>query len=303
MRGASVAALTKRTNPALRHHDFLDSNADSRRRPTSRAHSDLERQLLRHVFRSPPRVPRRLRADWSPGSTAASPPRRRLTILGKRPARGIPLPGGTWRAHAWSHLAPHLSLRSPLGARECFVRRTTSTDPRSRMRVDNALSRMSMLERADAPVRLLTAESAARFRSRVRWYRHHLKDRSPTAATADRRQRARALTALLKELRSAGTAIIIVRTTSPRDFRSHHAAVMQGGNSCATNRAIASTRILPATYREAGLPVADTLFAAWPFAQGSHDRVPVRGARSFRVVFALLGLVSSTTPGTQPPSQ
>ena len=124
-------------------------------------------------------------------------------------------------------------------------------DPRTR--VDDALSRMSMTERADAPVRLLSRGMQQRV-SIARAMVH-----SPQVIIADEpyngldESGARALTALLRELRSAGTAIVIVTHNLAEGLSlATHAAVMQRGKFI---RYEASARIDPAsyavTYREA----------------------------------------------------
>jgi heme exporter protein A len=120
-------------------------------------------------------------------------------------------------------------------------------------RVDNSLRRMSMLERADAPVRLLSRGMQQRV-SIARAMVH-----SPQVVLADEpysgldESGARALTALLRELRSAGTAVIIVTHNLAEGLSlATHAAVMQRGKFV---RYDASDRLDPAsyaaTYREA----------------------------------------------------
>jgi heme exporter protein A len=119
--------------------------------------------------------------------------------------------------------------------------------------VDDSLRRMSMLERADAPVRLLSRGMQQRV-SIARAMVH-----SPQVVLADEpysgldESGARALTALLRELRSAGTAVIIVTHNLSEGLSlATHAAVMQRGRFV---RYDASDRLDPAsyaaTYREA----------------------------------------------------
>jgi heme exporter protein A len=99
-----------------------------------------------------------------------------------------------------------------------------------RTRVDDALGRMSMLERAEAPVRLLSRGMQQRV-SIARAMVH-----SPQVVLADEPYNglddsgARALTALLNELRSTGTTIIIVTHNLAEGLAlASHAAVMQRG--------------------------------------------------------------------------
>jgi heme exporter protein A len=113
-------------------------------------------------------------------------------------------------------------------------------------RVDNSLRRMSMLERADAPVRLLSRGMQQRV-SIARAMVH-----SPQVVLADEpysgldESGARALTALLRELRSAGTAVIIVTHNLAEGLSlATHAAVMQRGKFV---RYDASDRLDPASY-------------------------------------------------------
>ena len=167
---------------------------------------------------------------------------------------GIPLPGGTLARSRVGLISHHTMLYEALSAREnvSFAARLYGIrDPRTR--VDDALSRMSMLERADAPVRLLSRGMQQRV-SIARAMVH-----SPQVILADEPYSglddsgARALTALLKELRSAGTAIIIVTHNLAEGLSlATPAAVMQRGKFV---RYEPSDRIDPAsyaaTYREA----------------------------------------------------
>jgi heme exporter protein A len=167
---------------------------------------------------------------------------------------GIPLPGGTLARSRVGLISHHTMLYEALSAREnvSFAARLYGIrDPRTR--VDDALSRMGMLDRADAPVRLLSRGMQQRV-SIARAMVH-----SPQVVLADEpysgldESGARALSVLLKELRSAGTAIIIVTHNLAEGLSlATHAAVMQRGKFV---RYDASDRINPAsyaaTYREA----------------------------------------------------
>ncbi len=167
---------------------------------------------------------------------------------------GIPLPGGTLARSRVGLISHHTMLYEALSAREnvSFAARLYGIrDPATR--VDESLSRMSMLERADAPVRLLSRGMQQRV-SIARAMVH-----SPQVVLADEpysgldESGARALTALLRELRSTGTAIIIVTHNLAEGLSlASHAAVMQRGKFV---RYDTSARIDPksyaATYREA----------------------------------------------------
>jgi heme exporter protein A len=102
--------------------------------------------------------------------------------------------------------------------------------PDATTRVDDSLRRMSMLERADAPVRSLSRGMQQRVsiaRATVHGPQLVLAD-EPYSGLDD--SGARALTALLQELRSRGTAIIIVTHNLAEGLSlATHAAVMQRG--------------------------------------------------------------------------
>jgi heme exporter protein A len=167
---------------------------------------------------------------------------------------GIPLPGGTLARSRVGLISHHTMLYEALSAREnvAFAARLYGIrDPHTR--VDDALTRMSMSERADAPVRLLSRGMQQRV-SIARAMVH-----SPQVILADEPYSglddsgARALTALLRELRSAGTAIVIVTHNLAEGLSlATYAAVMQKGKFI---RYEPSARIDPAsytaTYREA----------------------------------------------------
>jgi len=97
-------------------------------------------------------------------------------------------------------------------------------------RVEASLQRMSMLERADAPVRSLSRGMQQRV-SIARAMVH-----SPQLVLADEpysgldESGARALTTLLRELRSSGTAVIVVTHNLSEGLSlATHAAMMQRG--------------------------------------------------------------------------
>ncbi len=167
---------------------------------------------------------------------------------------GIPLPGGALARSRVGLISHHTMLYAALSAREnvSFAARLYGIrDPQTR--VDDSLRRMSMLERADAPVRLLSRGMQQRV-SIARAMVH-----SPQVVLADEpysgldESGARSLTALLGELLSSGTAIIIVTHNLAEGLSlATHAAVMQRGKFV---RYDARDRIDPtsyaATYREA----------------------------------------------------
>ena len=167
---------------------------------------------------------------------------------------GIPLPGGSLARSRVGLISHHTMLYAALSAREnvSFAARLYGIrDPSAR--VDDLLRRMSMLERADAPVRLLSRGMQQRV-SIARAMVH-----SPQVILADEPYSglddsgARSLTALLGELRSSGTAVIIVTHNLAEGLSlATHAAVMRRGEFV---RYDASESIDPkayaATYREA----------------------------------------------------
>ena len=144
---------------------------------------------------------------------------------------GIPLPGGTLARSRVGLISHHTMLYEALSAREnvSFAARLYGIrDPETR--VDDSLRRMSMLERANAPVRLLSRGMQQRV-SIARAMVH-----SPQVVLADEpysgldESGARALTTMLKELRSSGTAIIIVTHNLAEGLSlANHAAVMHRG--------------------------------------------------------------------------
>ena len=167
---------------------------------------------------------------------------------------GIPLPGGPLARSSVGLISHHTMLYEALSAREnvSFAARLYGIRD-SGTRVEDSLRRMSMLERADAPVRLLSRGMQQRV-SIARAMVH-----SPQVVLADEpysgldESGARALTTMLSELRQSGTAIIIVTHNLAEGLSlATHAAVMHGGRFV---RYDASDGIDPgsyaATYREA----------------------------------------------------
>jgi heme exporter protein A len=167
---------------------------------------------------------------------------------------GIQLPGGTLARSRVGLISHHTMLYEALSPRENVTFAAQLYGIRdARVRVDDALKRMSMLERADAPVRALSRGMQQRV-SIARAMVHQ-----PQLVLADEpysgldESGARALTALLQELRSAGTAIIIVTHNLAEGLSlATHAAVMQRGKFVrydAADRLDSSS--YAATYREA----------------------------------------------------
>ena len=144
---------------------------------------------------------------------------------------GIPLPGGSLARARVGLISHHTMLYDALSPREnvSFAARLYGIrDPGAR--VDDALRRMSMLERADTPVRSLSRGMQQRV-SIARAMVH-----SPQIVLADEPYSglddsgARALTSLLRELLSAGTSIIIVTHNLAEGLSlATHAAVMNRG--------------------------------------------------------------------------
>jgi heme exporter protein A len=167
---------------------------------------------------------------------------------------GIPLPGGTLARSRVGLISHHTMLYEALTAREnvSFAARLYGIrDPRTL--VDDSLRRMSMLERADAPVRLLSRGMQQRVsiaRAMVHSPRVVLAD-EPYSGLDD--SGARSLTTLLRELRSAGTAIIIVTHNLAEGLSlATNAAVMQRGRFVRYDRSEGiDSASYAATYREA----------------------------------------------------
>ncbi|MDP9279674.1 MAG: heme ABC exporter ATP-binding protein CcmA [Gemmatimonadota bacterium] len=167
---------------------------------------------------------------------------------------GIPLPGGRLARSRVGLISHHTMLYEALSAREnvSFAARLYGIhDPETR--VDDSLRRMSMLERANAPVRLLSRGMQQRV-SIARAMVH-----SPQVVLADEpysgldESGARALTTMLKELRSSGTAIIIVTHNLAEGLSlATHAAVMHRGRFVRYDSSAGiDAGSYAATYREA----------------------------------------------------
>jgi heme exporter protein A len=144
---------------------------------------------------------------------------------------GITLPGGAEARQRIGLISHHTMLYDALSPREnvSFAARLYGIR-RPRARVDDALQRMSMLERADTPVRSLSRGMQQRV-SIARAMVH-----SPQIVLADEPYSglddsgARALTMLLRELLASGTAIILVTHNLLEGLSlATHAAVMQRG--------------------------------------------------------------------------
>jgi heme exporter protein A len=145
-------------------------------------------------------------------------------------------------------------LYEALSAREnvAFAARLYATSDIPK-RVEEALRRMSMLERADAPVRSLSRGMQQRV-SIARSMVH-----SPELVLADEpyngldESGARALTELLQELRSSGTTIIVVTHNIAEGLAlASRAAVMNGGRFVRyDDRASIDVAAYPRVYREA----------------------------------------------------
>jgi len=160
---------------------------------------------------------------------------------------GVQLPGGALARSRVGLISHHTMLYEALSPREnvAFAARLYGLRD-SRARVDDVLRRMSMLERSDTPVRSLSRGMQQRV-SIARAMVH-----APQLVLADEpysgldESGARALTALLQELRSAGTAIIIVTHNLAEGLSlATHAAVMQRGKFV---RYDAADRISAASY-------------------------------------------------------
>jgi heme exporter protein A len=173
---------------------------------------------------------------------------------GSAKVSGIALPAGPEVRSRVGLISHHTMLYDALSPREnvSFAARLYSVGDAS-ARVDDSLRRMSMLERADTPVRSLSRGMQQRV-SIARAMVH-----APQLVLADEpysgldESGARALTALLEELRSAGTAIIIVTHNLVEGLAlATHAAVMQAGRFVRYDRrAEVDVTSYSTTYREA----------------------------------------------------
>jgi heme exporter protein A len=167
---------------------------------------------------------------------------------------GIALPGGALARSRVGLISHHTMLYEALSAREnvSFSARLYGIRD-ARARVEDSLRRMAMLERADASIRSLSRGMQQRV-SIARAMVH-----SPQLVLADEpysgldESGARALTALLQELRSAGTAIIVVTHNLVEGLSlATHAAVMQRGRFLRYDTAAGiDANSYAATYREA----------------------------------------------------
>ncbi|HEX2601843.1 MAG TPA: heme ABC exporter ATP-binding protein CcmA [Gemmatimonadaceae bacterium] len=167
---------------------------------------------------------------------------------------GIELPGGALARGQVGLISHHTMLYEALSPREnvAFAARLYGIRDAS-ARVDDALRRMAMIERADAPVRSLSRGMQQRV-SIARAMVH-----SPRLVLADEpysgldESGARSLTALLEELRSAGTAIVIVTHNLVEGLAlATRAAVMKAGKFVRTDAAERIDRgSYAVTYREA----------------------------------------------------
>jgi len=144
---------------------------------------------------------------------------------------GIQLPGGALARSRVGLISHRTMLYEALSPREnvSFAARLYGVRDVN-ARVEDSLRRMSMLERGDAPVRSLSRGMQQRVsiaRAMVHTPQLVLAD-EPYSGLDD--GGARALTSLLGELRSAGTAIIVVTHNLAEGLSlATHAAVMQRG--------------------------------------------------------------------------
>jgi heme exporter protein A len=167
---------------------------------------------------------------------------------------GITLPAGGEVRSRVGLISHHTMLYEALSPREnvSFAARLYSVDDVP-ARVEDSLRRMSMLGRADAPVRSLSRGMQQRV-SIARAMVHE-----PQIVLADEpyngldESGARALTALLQELRASGAAIIIVTHNLAEGLSlATHAAVMRGGRFVRYDRrADVDAASYSNTYREA----------------------------------------------------
>ena len=173
---------------------------------------------------------------------------------GRATIEGISLPGGSEVRSRVGLVSHHTMLYEALSPREnvSFVASLYGVPDVAR-RTTEALQRMSMLERADAPLRSLSRGMQQRVsiaRATVHAPRLILAD-EPYSGLDD--SGARGLTVLLRELRAAGTAIIIVTHNIAEGLAlASHAAVMHRGRFARFEpRTAIDADSYPATYREA----------------------------------------------------
>ncbi|HLA14691.1 MAG TPA: heme ABC exporter ATP-binding protein CcmA [Gemmatimonadaceae bacterium] len=144
---------------------------------------------------------------------------------------GISLPGGPPARSRIGLISHHTMLYDALSARENVSFAARLYGIRDAASVDNALGRMSMLDRGDTAVRALSRGMQQRV-SIARALVH-----SPRLVLADEpysgldESGARALTSLLRELTAGGTAVIIVTHNLHEGLSlATHAAVMKAGS-------------------------------------------------------------------------
>ncbi|MEX2110881.1 MAG: heme ABC exporter ATP-binding protein CcmA [Gemmatimonadaceae bacterium] len=143
---------------------------------------------------------------------------------------GILLPGGAPARSRVGLISHQTMLYEALSARENVAFAAGLHRIRDPRRVDAALERMSMLDRAETPIRSLSRGMQQRV-SIARAMVH-----SPQLVLADEPYNglddsgARALTSLLRELRAAGTTVIVVTHNLAEGLAlATHAAVMKAG--------------------------------------------------------------------------
>jgi len=167
---------------------------------------------------------------------------------------GILLPGGSAARSRVGLISHHTMLYDALSPRENVAFAAHLYGVRDvRVRVEDSLKLMSMLDRADAPVRSLSRGMQQRV-SIARAMVH-----GPQLVLADEpyngldESGARSLTALLQDLRSSGAAIIIVTHNLAEGLSlATHAAVMRRGQFVRYDaRAAIDAGSYAATYREA----------------------------------------------------
>jgi heme exporter protein A len=173
---------------------------------------------------------------------------------GRATVSGVDLPAGAEVRRRVGLISHQTMLYEALSPREnvAFAARLYGTRDIP-MRVDNSLRRMSMLDRADTPVRSLSRGMQQRV-SIARAMVHN-----PQLVLADEpysgldESGARALTELLQELRSTGTTIIIVTHNLAEGLAlASRAVVMNAGRFVRDDdRASIDVAGYPRTYREA----------------------------------------------------
>ena len=143
---------------------------------------------------------------------------------------GTALGGGSRVRSRVGLISHHTMLYEALSPRENVAFAARLHGVRDASRVDESLSRMSMLGRADAPVRSLSRgmqQRVAIARATVHSPRLVLAD-EPYSGLDE--SGARALTTMLEELRNSGTAIIVVTHNLQEGLSlATHAAVMAQG--------------------------------------------------------------------------